>query len=189
MSKILATPSETAGEFSVRRPAGDERDRLVCDDCGYINYVNPKIVVGAVCTWQDKFLLCKRAIEPRIGYWTIPAGYMEENESTSAGAAREAMEEAHAEIEIDGLLAIYDIPRISQVQMIFRARLTSPDIGVGIESAAVALYSWDDIPWDDIAFPTVHWALNHYRETEGRPLGAPFNTPDDAFKSRRVQGV
>jgi len=189
MTKILATPSETAGEFSVRRPEGDERDRLVCDDCGYINYVNPKIIVGAVCTWEDKFLLCKRAIEPRIGYWTIPAGYMEENESTAAGAAREAWEEAEADIEIDGLLAIYDIPRISQVQMIFRARLKTPDIGVGQESAEVGLFTWDDIPWDDLAFPTVRWALKNFRETEGQPLGAPFNTPADAFKSKRVQGV
>jgi ADP-ribose pyrophosphatase YjhB (NUDIX family) len=184
MNKILATPSETAGEFSLRRPQGDEKDRLVCDDCGYINYINPKIIVGAVCTWEDKFLLCERAIEPRIGYWTIPAGYMEENETTPAGAAREAWEEAEAEIEIDGLLAIYDIPRISQVQMIFRARLKSPDIGIGVESSAVGLYTWDEIPWDHIAFPTVRWALNHYRETEGKPLGAPFNTPADAFRPR-----
>lgn len=189
MTKQLATPSDDAGEFSRRRPAGDERDRLVCDDCGFINYVNPKIIVGAVCTWQDRFLLCKRAIEPRTGYWTIPAGFMEENESTAQGAAREALEEAEAEIEIDGLLAVYDIPRISQVQMIFRARLKSPDIGAGPESEEVGLYAWDDIPWPDLAFPTVRWALEHFRQTEGRPLGAPFGTPPDAFKTKQVQGV
>ena len=189
MTKQLATPSETAGEFSRRRPAGDERDRLVCDDCGFINYVNPKIIVGAVCTWADKFLLCRRAIEPRPGYWTIPAGYMEENESTVQGAAREAREEAEADIEIDGLLAIYDIPRISQVQMIFRARLITPDIGAGPESLEVGLFAWDDIPWDDLAFPTVRWALDHFRQTEGRPLGAPFTTPADAVNSKLVRGV
>jgi len=189
MTKKLATPSDNAGEFSHRRPDGDERDRLVCDDCGFINYVNPKIIVGAVCTWEDKFLLCKRAIEPRIGYWTIPAGFMEENETTAEGAAREALEEAEADIEIDGLLAVYDIPRISQVQMIFRAQLKSPDIGVGAESAEVGLYTWDDIPWSELAFPTVRWALKHFRETEGRPLTAPFNTPADAFRSKQVQGV
>ncbi len=189
MTKKLATPSDSAGAFSRRRPAGDERDRMVCDDCGFIHYVNPKIIVGAVCTWEDKFLLCKRAIEPRLGYWTIPAGFMEENETTAQGAAREALEEAEAEIEIDGLLAIYDIPRISQVQMIFRARLKTPDFGVGVESAEVALFTWDEIPWQDLAFPTVHWALDNFRETQGQALGAPFKTPADAFKSKKVQGV
>ena len=189
MTKKLAEPSDLAGEFSERMPAGDNRLRLVCDDCGFINYVNPKIVVGSVCTWEGKILLCKRAIEPRLGYWTIPAGYMEERESTAEGAMREALEEAEAELELDGILAIYDIPRISQVQIIYRARLLNPNVGAGQETEEVGLYEWDDLPWDDIAFPTVHWSLKHYWETKDGPLGAPQGTPPGAFKSNRPQGV
>ena len=124
-------------------------------------------------TWENKFLLCKRAIEPRIGYWTLPAGFMEEGESTRDGAVREAWEEAHARIEIGPLLGVYNIPRISQVQMIYRARLLSPEVSPGIESEDVGLFTWDDIPWDEIAFPTVHWAFAHYRETLGQNDFAP----------------
>src|ERR1700755_1119481 len=99
-------------------PAGDDRERLVCGDCGFVLYDNPKIVVGSVARWGDKILLCRRAINPRRGFWTLPAGYLELNESTSAGAEREAWEEARARTQIEGLLAIYDIARISQVQLI-----------------------------------------------------------------------
>ena len=141
--------SELKGPVTKLVPEGDERERLVCTDCGFINYINPKIVVGAVVTWEDKFLLCKRAIEPRIGYWTLPAGFMEEGESTQDGAAREAWEEANARIEIGPLLGVYNIPRISQVQMIYRARLLSPDVSPGIESEDVGLFTWDEIPWDE----------------------------------------
>ncbi|WP_339854162.1 NUDIX hydrolase [uncultured Nisaea sp.] len=165
--------SELKGPVTKLVPEGDERERLVCTDCGFINYINPKIVVGAVVTWEDKFLLCKRAIEPRIGYWTLPAGFMEEGESTQDGAAREAWEEANARIEIGPLLGVYNIPRISQVQMIYRARLLSPDVSPGIESEDVGLFTWDEIPWDEIAFPTVHWAFAHYRETLGQGEFAP----------------
>jgi len=125
--------------FNLAVPEGDDHERHVCDSCGWIHYVNPKIVVGAVCTWKDKLLLCRRAIEPRRGYWTIPAGYMEENETTQEGAAREAREEACASIEVGALLGVYNIPRISQVHMIYRAALTSPDIAAGVESLEVSL--------------------------------------------------
>ena len=101
------------------------------------------------------------------------------NETAAAGAAREAWEEARANIAIDGLLAVYDIPRISQVQLIFRAKLTSDTVSAGPESAAVAFYDWDGVPWDDLAFPSVHWALGHYRQSAGRPLTAPFTAPAD----------
>jgi ADP-ribose pyrophosphatase YjhB (NUDIX family) len=185
MTKPLATPSDLAGDFSNRKPDGDNRDRLVCDSCGFINYVNPKIIVGAVCTWEDKFLLCRRSIEPRSGHWTYPAGFMEERESTAEGAAREAKEEALADIEVDGILAIYDIPRISHVQIIYRARLLNDNFGVGEESAEVDLFHWDDIPWDDLAFPTVHWSLNQFYETKDSPLGAPFTTPESALQKMR----
>jgi ADP-ribose pyrophosphatase YjhB (NUDIX family) len=145
-------------------PEGDNRERMICADCGFILYDNPKIVVGSVPRWGERILMCRRSIHPRRGYWTLPAGYLELNESTSAGAEREAWEEAMARIEIEGLLAIYDIPRISQVQLIYRARLLDDAVAAGPESLEVALLTWDEIPWDDIAFPSVHWALHHERE-------------------------
>jgi ADP-ribose pyrophosphatase YjhB (NUDIX family) len=164
-------------------PEGDNRPRLVCPDCGFINYENPKIVAGAVVTWEDKFLLCRRAINPRKGWWTIPAGYLELNETVLDGAKREAMEEACAEIDIDALLAVYTIPRISQVQMIYRATLPRPDFAAGEESLEVKLFDWNDIPWDELAFPTVRWALNHFQETQGQKDFAPRSNPnDDAHK-------
>jgi ADP-ribose pyrophosphatase YjhB (NUDIX family) len=145
-------------------PDGDNRERQVCPDCGFVNYENPKIVVGAVCHWEDRILLCRRAINPRRGFWTLPAGYMELNESAADAASREAWEEAEARIAIDGLLAVYSIPRISQVQLIYRARLISPAIAAGPESLDVVLFAWDEIPWDELAFPSVKWALDHFRE-------------------------
>ena len=158
-------------------PEGDNRERLVCPDCGFISYDNPKVVVGSVALWQGKILLCRRAIPPRTGLWTLPAGYLELNETTQAGAAREAWEEARARLSIDGLLAVYNIPRISQIQLIYRARLTTPDIAAGEESLEVGLFDWADIPWNEIAFPSVEWALAHYRESAGRPLDAPRTNP------------
>lgn len=160
-------------------PQGDTRERLVCRDCGYVSYSNPKIVTGSVAVWpvSGEILLCRRAIEPRTGRWTLPAGYLELGETTEQGAVREAAEEARAVIEIDRLLAVYNVPRISQVQTIYRARLHSPDIAVGEETLEVALFGWADIPWDEIAFPTVTWALRHYRQTRDRDDFAPFGNP------------
>ena len=155
----------TKGPITLRVPEGDNRERLVCTDCGFINYVNPKIVVGAVCTWADTILLCRRAINPRKGFWTLPAGFLEESESAEAGAQREAWEEARARIALDGVLGIYSIPRLSQVQIIYRARLLAPDVEAGPESEAVDLFRWDDIPWSEIAFPSVNWALDHFRDS------------------------
>ena len=148
-------------------PDGDDRERLICPDCGYIAYDNPKVVVGSVVTWRDRILLCRRAIYPRMGYWTLPAGYMELGETSAEGALREAWEEARARIEIDHLLAVYNIPTISQVQIIYLGHLSTPGVEAGLESQEVELFRWDDIPWHDIAFPSVHWALNHFREVEG----------------------
>jgi ADP-ribose pyrophosphatase YjhB (NUDIX family) len=157
---------------SVREvPEGDTHERLVCADCGYIAYDNPKVVVGAVCGWGDSILLCRRAIEPRRGFWTIPAGYFEQGETTAQGAAREVHEEAGVHIDIEALLAVYSIPRIGQVQVIYAARMTAPDIAPGIETLEARLATWDDLPWDDLAFPSVRWALDHYREYRS---GAPF---------------
>jgi ADP-ribose pyrophosphatase YjhB (NUDIX family) len=160
-------------------PEGDDRERLVCPECSFIEYANPKVVVGAVVRWQDRIVLCRRAIPPRRGYWTIPAGYLELHETAQAGALREVWEEAEARVELDGLIAVYNIPRLSQVQLIFRARLLDGKIGAGPESEATELFAWDDIPWNDLAFPSSRWALNHYREigdaaeftTRGNPAG------------------
>ncbi|MEL7129147.1 MAG: NUDIX hydrolase [Pseudomonadota bacterium] len=162
--------------FSQKIPDGDDRERRVCTDCGFIDYVNPKIIAGAVVTQGTKILLCRRAIEPRKGFWTLPAGFMEEGESVEQGAAREAMEEANAKIEIDRLLAVYSVPRISQVQIMYRARLHS-EVSPGPESLEVGLFAWHDIPWRELAFPTVVWALTHYAETRGQNDFAPFTNP------------
>lgn len=167
--------------FSKQIPDGDTRERLVCGDCGWIHYVNPKIVVGAVIGHEGRILLCRRAIEPRRGFWTIPAGYMEERETSEAGAMREAQEEACAEIAIDQLLAVYNIPRISQVQLIYRAQLAKPEIAAGPESLEVGLFDWSDIPWDELAFPSVHWALGHYRAVEGKTGFPAFSNPPGAW--------
>ena len=121
-------------------PEGDNRTRLVCPDCGYIEYDNPKVVVGAVCTWEGKVLLCRRAIEPRLGYWTFPAGFLELDESTAEGAVREVWEEAQAKVEMDGLIGVYDIPHISQVYVVYRAHMMALEFAPGPESQDVALF-------------------------------------------------
>jgi ADP-ribose pyrophosphatase YjhB (NUDIX family) len=160
----MSDPQATRGPSVRGIPEGDNRERMICADCGFVLYDNPKIVVGSVVRWGERILLCRRAINPRKGFWTLPAGYLELNEATTTGAEREAWEEAHAKISIEGLLAIYDIPRISQVQLIYRARLIDEAVAAGPESLEVGLFAWDDIPWNDLAFPSVHWALNHYRD-------------------------
>jgi ADP-ribose pyrophosphatase YjhB (NUDIX family) len=161
-------------------PEGDNRERMVCVDCGHVVYENPKIVVGAVVVAGDRILMCRRAIEPRKGFWTLPAGYMELGETLEEGAAREAMEEAEADIAIDGILGVFSLARIGQVQVIFRARFAdpgSPVFGPGEESLEVRLFRSDEIPWDDIAFPSVHWALNAWLASGTAPLGKPADNP------------
>ena len=174
----------TQPAFSIRTPDGDEMPRKICDICGFVAYENPKIVVGSVVRHDGLILLCKRAIEPRRGFWTIPAGYLELNETPDQGAMREAREEATATIAISRLLAVYAVQRISQVQLIYRATLSAPDTGpaisAGIESEAVELFEWDKIPWDNLAFPSVHWALNHDAEAENGAPPVPFGNPEGA---------
>lgn len=173
--------SACGGEVVRTIPAGDDRDRHVCESCGTIHYVNPKVVVGSVCSWGDRLLLCRRAIEPRHGYWTIPAGYLELGESAEQGAVREAWEEARARIRIEGMLAVYSVPRIGQVQILYRASLLDADVAAGPESLEVALVGWDQIPWADLAFPTVEWVLRRAGELRGET--GPLVTV-----SRTVQG-
>lgn len=159
-------------------PAGDNRRRYVCDDCGAVHYQNPRMVVGAVCVWDGKLLMCRRAIAPRVGFWTIPAGFLELDETTAEGAAREVHEEAGARVAIDRLLAVYDLPHIGQVQIFYTADMLSPAISAGIESQEVALFDWADIPWDELAFPTVKWALNDFRAgTAGTPAATRTRRP------------
>ena len=162
--------------FEQKIPDGEDRLRDVCTACGFINYVNPKIVVGSVVQFEDQFLMCKRAIAPRVGFWTLPAGFMEEGETAEEGAIREAMEEACAKIEIEGLLGCYSVPRISQVQLMYRARLLDPAIAPGPESTEVMLVTWDDIPWRELAFPSVKWALDHFAAWRAGAV-APFTNP------------
>lgn len=163
--------------FARRVPDGDTMERFVCKDCGHVHYANPKVVVGAVIAAEGRVLLCRRAIEPRRGFWTLPAGYLEEHETPEDGARREAREEAMADIAIDRLLAVYSIPRISQVQLIYRARLARPQFAPGPESLDARLFAWGEIPHGELAFPSVRWALAHYREAEGRDEFAPFANP------------
>ena len=164
--------------FSRRVPTGDSLPRDICDRCGFIHYVNPKIVVGSVVTHGEKFLLCRRSIEPRRGFWTLPAGFMEQGETTAEGAMREAREEANADIRLRDVLAIYNIPRIAQVQIMYRAELPTPDFSAGEESLEVDLFAWDDIPWEELAFPSVYWALTQFRSVMDRDVIAPFTNPE-----------
>jgi ADP-ribose pyrophosphatase YjhB (NUDIX family) len=164
--------------FSRRVPTGDSLPRDICNSCGFIHYDNPKIVVGSVVTSGDRFLLCRRAIEPRKGFWTLPAGFMEHGETVEDGARREAREEANADIRIRDLLAIYSIPRIAQVQIMYRAELADPNFSAGVESLEVALFTWDEIPWQELAFPSVYWALTQFRSVAGQAVITPFGNPE-----------
>lgn len=157
-------------------PPGDDRERRLCGHCGFIDYDNPKIVAGSVVLRDRKILLCRRAIEPRKGFWTLPAGFMEHGESVEEAARREAREEAMADIEIEQVLAVYSVPRIGQVQVMFRAQLQS-GIAPGPESVEVGLFDWADIPWRELAFPTVVWALTHHAETRQLAGFPPFANP------------
>ncbi|MBB4315928.1 ADP-ribose pyrophosphatase YjhB (NUDIX family) [Roseospira marina] len=168
-----------AGPTVAMVPDGDDRERLVCTDCGYVRYDNPKIIVGAVCTWEDRYLLVRRAIPPREGHWCLPSGFMELGESTEAGATREVWEEACARVAVTDLLALYNLAHISQVHLIYRARMLTPDCAPGPESQEVTLVAWDELPWNDLAYPNVAWALRQHRAMRGRANFAPLGVPDD----------
>lgn len=156
--------SQCGNPVTLRIPPGDNLPRHICVECATIHYQNPKIVVGAVAAWGDRILLCRRAIEPRHGYWTLPAGFMENGESTADAAARETLEEACARIEIDALFSVLSIPHISQVHMLYRGRLIEQSFSPGEESLEVALFAEADIPWDQLAFRTISRTLKLYFE-------------------------
>lgn len=153
------------GQANVQRvPEGDNRPRAVCGACSAIHYQNPKMVVGCIVEQDGQILLCKRAIEPRHGYWTVPAGYLELGESTIEGAARETREEALANVEIIAPYSHFDIPHIGQAYLIYRARLSEPDFGAGVESLETQLFAPDAIPWDELAFHAVTFSLRLFCE-------------------------
>jgi ADP-ribose pyrophosphatase YjhB (NUDIX family) len=143
-------------------PADDNRLRLVCNACTHIHYVNPKNVVGTIPVWENKVLLCRRAISPRYGKWTLPAGFMENGETIEEGAARETAEEANARVNLLQLYAVYSLPHISQVYMLFRAQLLDLNFSAGAESLDVRLFEEHEIPWDELAFLTVRESLTAY---------------------------
>ncbi|OQY50435.1 MAG: NUDIX hydrolase [Candidatus Parabeggiatoa sp. nov. 2] len=140
-------------------PEGDNLPRIVCEDCHTIHYQNPKIITGCLPTWEDKILLCKRAIEPRYGLWTLPAGFMENNETVEQAAVRETWEEAKATLSPLSLYVVFSLPHISQVYMMFRAKLREPTFAPGTESLEVRLFSQDEIPWEQLAFFTIRRTL------------------------------
>ncbi|MCB1877411.1 MAG: NUDIX hydrolase [Chromatiales bacterium] len=156
--------SQCAGVVSRRVPPGDNLPRWVCDNCGAIHYENPKIVAGCLPRWEGRILLCRRAIEPRYGKWTVPAGFMENGETLAEAAARETLEEAMARVQIDRLYSVISIPYISQVYMLFLGDLLAPEFGPGDESLEVRLFKQGEIPWEDLAFPSVTMALRWYYE-------------------------
>ncbi len=145
-----------------RIPVDDNRPRFICSECDTIHYQNPKLVIAALPEWQDRILLCRRAIEPRYGLWTLPGGFMENGESTSQTAIRETLEEANARIDIGDLYSMYSLPYINQVHLLFRATLLDLDFGPGAESLEVKLFDETQIPWDEIAFRPIHVSLKHY---------------------------
>ena len=151
-------------------PQGDNRERWICSNCERIHYQNPRIVVGCVPQRDGQILLCRRAIEPRLGYWTVPAGFMELGETLAQGAARETLEEALAEVKIGHLFASVDVVHAGQVHMFFTARLLG-GFGAGDESLEVAMFAPEDIPWDEIAFPSGKYALERYLEDAGKNNG------------------
>ncbi len=160
-----------------RVPAGDSLPRGICDGCGAIHYRNPRLVVGTLPVWEDRVLLCRRAIEPRHGKWTLPAGFMENGETVADAARRETSEEAGARIELGPMFSLISVPYISQVHVIYRARLLDLDFAPGEETLEVKLCREDEIPWEEIAFRTI--ALSLQRFFEDRRRGAyGFHTAD-----------
>ncbi len=149
---------------SIKIPPGDTLPRYVCQHCETIHYQNPKVVVGCIPEWQDQILLCKRAIEPQYGLWTFPAGFMENDETIEEAALRETEEEAQAAVSLTGLYTVFSIPHVSQVYMVFRAKMQNPTFGAGEESLEVQLFNLHQIPWEAMAFKVIHETLRLYSQ-------------------------
>ena len=140
-------------------PVGDDRLRHICDACGAIHYQNPKVIAGCIPVYGERILLCRRAIEPRLGFWTLPAGFMELGETLAQAARREAQEEAQVEVELESLYTLFSLPHISQVYAFFLARMAEAKFAAGAESLEVRLFHEREIPWDELAFETVRRSL------------------------------
>ncbi len=169
--------SQCGDAVTHRVPEGDNRKRFVCDSCDIIHYQNPKIVTGCLAVHEDKVLLCKRSIAPRAGFWTLPAGFLENGETTAQGALRETVEEANARAEDLTLYTMFNLPHISQVYMFYRATLSDLDFFPGEESLETRLFNENEIPWDNLAFPVITQTLQHY--FSDRPTATfPFRTAD-----------
>ena len=160
-------PSCGSDHVSWRVPADDNRERHVCDACGEIHYQNPRNVAGCICEHEGRILLCRRAIEPRLGYWTVPAGFMENHETLAEAAARETEEEARAATADLALYAVFNLPHISQVYVMFRAAVPDGRAGAGPESLEVAWFREAELPWDELAFPVVRESLRWYLGDRG----------------------
>jgi ADP-ribose pyrophosphatase YjhB (NUDIX family) len=169
--------NQSCHNFELQSIIGDEHQRLVCLNCGEINYKNPKIVTGSLILHKNKFLLCKRAIEPSKSLWTIPAGYLEENETVETGALREAYEEASAKITIDRLFSIFSLKKINQIQIIYLAHLNDEHFAPGIESLDVKLFEYKNLPWNEMAFPSVKWIFELYKSYKNGD-NLPFSRED-----------
>jgi ADP-ribose pyrophosphatase YjhB (NUDIX family) len=154
--------SKCGAKVALRVPPGDSLPRHVCEHCGTIHYRNPLMVVGTIPEWEDRILLCKRAIEPRYGLWTLPAGFMELGETTAQGALRETMEEARARVGLGEVFSLLSVPHVDQVHLFYRARLLDRSFAAGEETLEVGLFHESDIPWEAIAFRTTATTLRHF---------------------------
>ena len=169
---------------TLKVPAGDNRERHVCDNCGAIHYLNPRIIAGTLPLVGDRVLLCRRAIEPRLGFWTLPAGFMENGETTQEAAARETIEEAAADARNLELYMVFNLPHINQVYIFYRADVLDGIFGVGVESLESRLFEEHEIPWNDLAFPTVSRALKHYF-SDRKTGNYPVRVEDITYPPRR----
>ncbi len=178
--------SRCGSTVTLEIPAGDDRPRYTCHACGMIHYQNPRVVVGCIPEWQDKILFCRRAIEPRYGYWTLPAGYLENGETVAEGARRETLEEAGAAVHELSPYGLYNICYVNQIYLMFRGRLAGPDATAGNESLDARLLGVHEIPWDDLAFPVIEKTLIRYVKDRSR---SEFTFHIDDIERRDIQSV
>lgn len=167
METLMKYCSNCGKRIARRIPYGDKFPRYVCDYCQTVHYENPKVIVGCIAEWGGRILLCRRAIKPRYGYWTIPAGFLENGESSVAGAIRESHEETGTAIEVDSLYSVFDIPDVHQVYLIYRGRLLSPQYNPGSESLEVRLFGPTEVPWQQLAYPSIVRILERYIDERG----------------------
>lgn len=183
--------SQCGTPTSLKVPPGDDVPRAVCEACEHIHYQNPNIVLGTIPVWKNQILFCRRAIEPGYGLWTLPGGFMENGETVEQGARRETLEECGADVEITSLYAVYSIPHINQVYMMFRANMRDPTCSRGDESLKVALFRYHDIPWDELAFRVIRATMKRFvndfvQGSFSVHVGTIFPTSDGPTTSRTL---